>query len=120
MKLISSSFTASRASIHKAFLGSKYIIKVGRCKYKLPDDVSKSKIFSEQDNMTGWRMLVIIILAFTLIGIILAIPLYFAGKKKRFTMAFKMKDGETFSVFTTNNSEAEALRGYAGIGVFNV
>ena len=54
-----------------------------------------------------------------LLIIILAIPLYFAGKKKRVVMAFKAKDGETFSVAATNNSEAAMLQPYSGIGTFD-
>ena len=103
MLLTSSSFKARRASIAKSFLGGKRVIKIGSHKYKLPDDIEKSKMTSEQNEMTGGRMFLIVILAVTIIGLILAIPLYFAGKKKRVVMAFKAKDGETFSVAATNN-----------------
>ena len=53
------------------------------------------------------------------IGLILAIPLYFAGKRKRVTMAFKAKSGETFTVAASNNTEAKVIKKYAGIGIFD-
>ena len=53
MLLTSSSFKARRASISKSFLGGKHVIKIGRHKYKLPDDIAKSQMTSEQSEMTG-------------------------------------------------------------------
>lgn len=119
MRLISSSEGAKRASISKSFVGGKHVIKVGKNKYKLPDDIEKTKVTQEQNEMTGGRMLLIIILAITIIGLILAIPLYFAGKKKRVVMAFKANDGHTFSVAASNNSEAQMLQQYSALGAFD-
>jgi len=119
VNLISSSEGAKRASISRAFVGGKHVLKVGKTKYKLPDDIEKTKITQEQNEMTGGRMLLIILLGITVIGLILAIPLYFAGKKKRVVMAFKAKDGHTFSVAAANNSEANMLQQYSALGVFD-
>ena len=119
MKLISSSWGAKRASISQSFMGSKHIIKAGGKKIKLPDDIAKSRITSEQSEMTGGRMLLIIILGITIIGLILAIPLYFAGKKKRVVMAFKTNEGDTLSVMATTNAETKMLQQYSAIGVFD-
>jgi len=119
MELIASSFGAQKASLTKSFVGGKDIIKVGPKKFTLPDDIEKTKVTSEQNEMTGGRMLLIVLLAITLIGLILAIPLYFAGKKKRTTMAFKAKSGDTFTVAASSNSEWKILQKYSGIGVFD-
>lgn len=119
MELIASSFGAKKAALAKSFITGKDIIKVGSNKYTLPDDIEKTKITAQQNEMTGGRMLLIILLAITIIGLILAIPLYFAGKKKRMTMAFKAKSGDTFTVAATKNSEWEILQKYSGIGVFD-
>ena len=119
MKLVSSSWGAKRASISKSFLGGKHVIKAGGKKIKLPDDIAKSTITHEQNEMTGGRMLLIIILAITIIGLILAIPLYFAGKKKRVVMAFKTIEGDTFSVVATTNAETKMLGQYSAIGTFD-
>ncbi|MEM1438274.1 MAG: hypothetical protein AAF680_00185 [Pseudomonadota bacterium] len=119
MQLVSSSEGAKRASISPTFVGGKHVLKVGGKKYKLPDDIEKTRITQEQNEMTGWRMLLIIILAITVVGILLAIPLYFAGKKKRVVMAIKAKDGHTFSVSASNNKESKMLQQYSGVGVFD-
>ena len=38
-------------------------IKIGGKKYALPDDIEKSKVAQEKNEMTGGRLLVIILLA---------------------------------------------------------
>lgn len=119
MELVTCSWDAKRASLTKSFVGGRDVIKVGSRKFTLPDDIEKTKVTSEQNEMTGGRMLLIILLAITIIGLLLAIPLYFAGKKKRLTMALKAKSGETFSVVASNNSEWKVLQKYSGIGVFD-
>ena len=119
MQLTSSSFKARRASISKSFLGGKHVIKAGGKKIKLPDDIAKSTITHEQNEMTGGRMILIIILAITIIGLILAIPIYFFSKKKRVVMAFKTIDGDTFSVVASTNAETKMLEQYSAIGTFD-
>lgn len=118
MKLIYSSEGAKRASISKHFQIGKPKLKVGGKKYVLPDDIEKCKVTSEQNEMTGGRMLLIILLAITIIGLLLAIPLYFAAKKKRVVMAFKAKDGHEFSVMASDNLETQILNKYSAIGAF--
>jgi hypothetical protein len=118
MELITSSSGAKRASLTKTFMG-KDVLKVGKNKFELPNDISKVKVTQEQSEMTGWRMLLIILLAITIIGLILAIPLYFAGKKKRMVMALKAVNGETFSVATSDNNETKILSKYSSIGVLD-
>ena len=118
MQLLSSSFGAKRARLTKTFLG-KDMLKVGKQKFVLPDDIAKAAMTAEQNEMTGLRMLLILLLSITVIGLILAIPLYFAGKRKRVTMAFKAKSGETFTVAASNNTEAKVIKKYAGIGIFD-
>ena len=118
MKLVSSSEGAKRASISKAFMGGNHVLKIGGTKYKLPDDISKTKVTQDQNEMTGGRMFLIIILGITVFGLILAIPMYFAGKKKRVVMAFLANDGHEFSVVASNNNEASMLQQYSGVGAF--
>ena len=118
MELVTSSSGAKRASLTKTFLG-KDIIKVGENKFKLPSDSVTAKDTLDQREMTGLRMLLIVLLGITIIGLILAIPLYFAGKKKRMVMAFKAVNGETFSVATSDNNETKILSKYSSIGVFD-
>lgn len=118
MQLLSSSFRARSAQLTKTFLGSD-VIKVGNMKFSLPDDIARSQIAGYQDSMTGLRMLLIVILAITIIGIILAIPLYFAAKRKRLNMAFETRDGYTFTVASSSNAESKILQKYAGIGTFD-
>lgn len=119
MELLASSWGAKRASVSKSFVGGKTVIRAGKKKITLPDDVEKTKITLVQNEMTGGRMFLIILLGITLIGLILAIPLYFAGKKKRLTMAIKTKAGDTLTIAASNNAETELLQRYADIGIFD-
>jgi len=121
MELVASSFGAKKASLAKSMMGmgGADIIKVGEKKFNLPNDIEKTKVIIEQNEMTGMRMLFIILLAITVIGLLLAIPLYFASKKKRLTMAMKTKTHETFTVAASNNNESNILQKYSGIGVFD-
>jgi uncharacterized membrane protein affecting hemolysin expression len=116
MEVITCSWGAKRASVTTSFFGTKTIINAGHKKITLPDDVEKTQVTQEQNEMTGGRMILIILLAVTVIGLLLAIPLYFAGKKKRMTMAIKTKAGETLYIAATTNREWNLLRKYAGIG----
>ncbi|HOW76501.1 MAG TPA: hypothetical protein P5102_04795 [Candidatus Competibacteraceae bacterium] len=81
MKLLACSWDARSASLTKSFMGHD-IIKVGAKKFSLPEDIVKTHVSAEQNEMTALRMLLIIVLAITLIGLLFAIPLYFLSKKK--------------------------------------
>ena len=118
MELIMASNGAKRASLTKTFRG-KDILKIGKDKFELPNDILKVKVTTENNEITAFRMLLIIILAFTIIGLILAIPLYLAAKKKRIVIALKVITGETFSIATSNNYETKILSKYSSIGVFD-
>ncbi|MCR8922676.1 hypothetical protein NO559_07835 [Dasania sp. GY-MA-18] len=118
MELINSSCGAKRASLSKTLLG-KDVIKVGKQKYVLAEDIIKSKITHSQNEISALRMLVIILLSITVVGLLLAIPLYFMGKKKRATAAFKAKDGTSFSVMSNSSKETAVLNKYSALGVFD-
>jgi hypothetical protein len=119
MEVITCSWGARSASASKSFIGNKTVIKAGGRKITLPDDVEKTKVTQEQKEMTGGRAFLIVLLAITVLGLVLAIPLYFAGKKKRMTMAIKTKTGDTLMVATDNNYEWGLLSKYAGLGTFD-
>lgn len=116
MKLIASSWSAKQASIAKAFVGGTHVIKVGRKKFRLPADIAKTEVAAQQNEMTALRMIVILALALSMVGLVLAIPLYFIAKRKRMTLTVRAKTGETFTVATSRNAEWRMLRQYAGIG----
>jgi len=118
VELLSANFEARGASLTKSFIGGHDIIKVGVKKFNLPGDISKTKVTMEQNEMTGVRALLIILLAITIIGLLLAIPLYFSGKRKRMNMAFKAKTGEIFTIAVSSNKEWKILKRYAGLGEF--
>lgn len=119
MEVITCSWGAKRGSISQSFLGGKTVIKAGGKKITLPDDAVKTKITLAQDEMTAGRMLVIVLLAITVIGLILAIPLYFAGKKKRVNLAIKTRAGDTIMVAASNNNEAKLVQRFGDIGIFD-
>ena len=119
VEVITCSWGARKASVSKSFIGNKTVIKAGGKKITLPDDVEKTKVTQEQNEMTAGRMFLILLLAITIFGLVLAIPLYFAGKKKRMTMAIKTKTGDTLMVAASNNYEWGLLAKYAGVGAFD-
>ena len=119
MDLIASSSGAKKASLAKSFFGGKDIIRVGDNKFTLPNDIENAKVTAPENELTAARMVLITLLAITLIGLILAIPLYIAGKKERMTMAFRAKSGDTFTLAVSDDSEWDILQQYTGIGVFD-
>lgn len=115
MILVSSSFGAVSAELTKSFVGSQGMLKVGGKKFILPDDIAKSQISSLEEKMTGFRAFIIVLLAVTTVGLIIAIPLYFAWKKHRVIMKMRGKTGEVFTVGAESNKETAILRKYDGI-----
>ncbi|MFH1076059.1 MAG: hypothetical protein V1753_04350 [Pseudomonadota bacterium] len=79
MEIITCSWDAKRGSMSQSFFGGKTVIKAGGKKVTLPDDAAKTKVTMIQNEMTGGRMLLIILLGITLIGLTLAIPLVKLG-----------------------------------------
>ena len=116
MKLIHASWKARGARLLKSFVGGKDIIKVGRKKIRLPQDIVKAKMGSQAIGLTWIRVLIIVLLGITVVGLVLAIPLFFMFKKKRLTISFETHDGETFSVMATSNREFKRLQAYSAIG----
>ena len=77
MELVTCSWDAKKASLTKSFVGGRDVIKLGSKKFTLPDDIEKTKVTSEQNEMTGGRMLLIILLAITIIGLLTCHPTIF-------------------------------------------
>lgn len=116
MKLISASNGANKVSVTKSFTGGKDVFKVGKLKCEMPKDAARTRLTHEEEKMTFGRMLLLVLLAITVFGLILAIPLYFAFKKKRATLAVKTHDNITFVISAGSNREAKMLKKYSDIG----
>jgi hypothetical protein len=119
MELLANSWGSKkrRAVIAKAFIGGDRVLKAGGKKFRLPTDIERSQVGSSQNEMTFWRAVLIVGLSVTVVGIFVAIPLYFAGKRKRMTLSIKAKTGETFTLAAERSSEWRLLQRYAGIGL---
>ena len=100
MNIIEGDYSGSKGRvINAAFQGPMLEIRsgmVGTKKYKLPKDVETVKLLSKDEKRTVGQLLILILLAVTLIGLILAIPLFIIWKRIDFTVGIKCKDGKKF------------------------
>ncbi len=119
MKIIEGDFAGNNGRvINAAFQGPMLEIRtgmVGTKKYKIPKDVETIKLLNKDEKRTVGQLLVIIILAVTLIGLILAIPLFIIWKRIDFTVGIKGKDGKKF-VAQGDASDWKVLKKFVGLG----
>lgn len=119
MKIIEGDYAGKKGRVIKAAFGG-HIIEVrsgviGTTKYKLLKDVETIKLLNKDESRTVGQYILILLLAFTLIGLILAIPLFFIWKKVDFTVGIKAKDGKKF-VAQGNSKDWIVLKKYVGMG----
>ena len=77
MKIIEGDFVGRKGSITYGFQGPIFEIRLGILdtkKYKLPKDIETIKLLNKDEQRTVGQLIIIILLAITLIGLILAIP----------------------------------------------
>ncbi len=119
MKILEGDFAGSKGRvINAAFQGPLLEIHtgmLGTIKYKIPKDVETIKLLNKDEKRTVGQLLILIILALTLIGLILAIPLFVIWKRIDFTVGVKTKDGKKFTA-QGNASDWKILKKYVGLG----
>ncbi|MDI3489920.1 MAG: hypothetical protein PWP11_1197 [Thauera sp.] len=95
MKVTQGSMAGSSAAVvADIFKGD--LLKVSGRVYKLKQDVAQLKLISKDESRSGWTLLLIVLLAITIIGLILAIPLLMSYKKVQAIVAIKLTDGTAF------------------------
>ena len=117
MKIIEGDFAGSKGRvINDVFRGAMIEIRTGiagTTKYKIPKDVETVKLLNKDEKYTAGQLIILIILAITIIGPILA--LFVISKRIDFTVGIKGKDGKKF-VAQGDPSDWKILKKYVGLG----
>lgn len=75
--------------------------------YRLPQDISSFQLLSYKNFHSFEQWLIMILLAFTGVGLLISIPMYFLAKKKRFTIKIKPKQADDFVIEGNKDDWAE-------------
>jgi hypothetical protein len=122
MKIIEGDFAGSSGRIiNAAFQGSIFEIKtgmIGTTKFKIPKDIETIKLLNKDEQRTIGQLIVLILLALTIFGLIIAIPLFVIWKRIDFTIGVKTKDGRKF-VAQGDASDWKIVKKYIGLGTLN-
>lgn len=114
MKIIEGDFLNDSITVNKRLFG-KYVIEISDEKFALPDDITRLVVLNKTEDRSFWKMLMIILLGITIIGLIIAIPWMIVSKKHSATIGVQTKSGRKF-VFVADNAAWKILKNYAGIG----
>lgn len=79
--------------------------------YRLPQDISAFQILTHKNYHSFEQWLIMILLAFTGVGLLISIPMYFLAKKKRFTVRIQPKKADFF-VIEGNKDDWHELKPY--------
>ena len=119
MKIIEGDFAGSSGRIiNAAFQGSIFEIKtgmIGTTKFKIPKDIETIKLLNKDEQRTIGQLIVLILLALTIFGLIIAIPLFVIWKRIDFTIGVKTKDGRKF-VAQGDANDWKVVKKFIGLG----
>ncbi len=119
MKIIEGDFVGNKGRIiNAAFQGAIFEIQSGvisTTKYKIPKDIETIKLLNKDEKRTAGQLIVLIILGITIIGLLLAIPLFVIWKRIDFTIGVKTKDGKKF-VAQGDASDWSIVKKFVGLG----
>lgn len=79
--------------------------------YRLPQDVGAFEVLSTKNFHSFEQWVIMIVLALTVVGLLIAAPMYFLAKKKHFTVRLKPKHG-TPIVIEGNKEDWKELQPY--------
>lgn len=114
MKVIEGDFLNNSVTVNKRLFG-KYVIEIAGEKFVLPDDITRLVVLNKTEDRSFWKMLMIILLGVTIIGLIIAIPWLIVSKKHGATIGVQTRSGRKF-VFVADNATWRILKNYVGIG----
>ena len=107
MKITQGSLAGKSARIVKdVFKGQ--VLQVASKTYVLSSDVAEVHLLSKEESRSAFKMFLILLLGFTVIGLIIAIPMLIAHKQVDAQVAIKMTDGIAF-VASVDRAEWKAL-----------
>lgn len=79
--------------------------------YRLPQDIESFEVLSNKSFHSFEQWVIMVILALTGVGLLIAIPMYFLAKKKRFTVRLKPKHGKPM-ILEGNKEDWKELKLY--------
>lgn len=102
MKVIDGNFKGSQAVIitsraHGAVLEIRARLLTERG-FKLMDDMRSMQLIEKTESHSFFNYLIMFVLAITIVGLIVAIPLYLFGKELQFKIKVRTKSGEEFTL----------------------
>jgi hypothetical protein len=122
LKILEGDFAGSSASVIKAVgRGPMLRIHTGMMSnksFRIPSEFTKLKLLNKDESRSAGQFLIIIILAFTLIGIPIAILLALFWKNVDFSIGLHTESGEKF-VAQGNASEWKVLKKFVGVGALD-
>lgn len=122
MKIIEGDFAGGTGRIINAiFKGPVFEIKTGIMQsttYSIPQDIETLKLLNKDEQRTIGQLLIIVILAVTVIGLLLAIPLFILWKRVTFTIGVKTRDGKKF-VAQGDGDDWKIAKKFIGLGALD-
>lgn len=119
MRIIEGTFAGSNGRIVRSVLkGPVFEIKTGIMQsktYAIPKDIETFKLISKDEQRTLGQLIIILLLAITIIGLLLAIPLFILWKRITFTVGVKTRDGSKF-IASGDASDWKIAKQYIGLG----
>jgi hypothetical protein len=119
MQIIEGDFSGSKGRvINDVFQGPIFEIRsgiIGTQKYKIPKDIETIKLLNKDEKRTAGQLIILIILAITIVGLLLAIPLFVIWKRIDFTIGVKTKDGKKF-VAQGDAADWKIIKKFVGLG----
>lgn len=88
------------------------VFGVPRRRYRLAKDFSEVTVTSQDRDVSALRIVIAVLLALTLIGLILAIPLLARSRRPQVTLVLKTHDGDVLRVHTRDRKDWAVLSRY--------
>ena len=111
MKVVKGDFKGKRARVVKGFVGG-HVISLGlRAKYHLGKDIHAVYRTADNKELGAGRVLLIILLGATIIGLIIAIPMLLLARKRQVTYQITTNDGKEF-LAVADRAEGKILDQY--------
>ena len=122
MRIIEGDYNGETAKVSKYMFQDPTIeIKTGvfrSKKFKVPQDFKTLKLLNKDEKRTVMQLLVLLILAITIIGLLLAIPLFVIWRDVSFTIGIETNDGTKF-VAQGDSAEWKILQKFIGVGAID-
>ncbi|WP_020560207.1 hypothetical protein [Thiofilum flexile] len=80
--------------------------------FKLMNDIRSMRLVEKKEGYSFFQYVLMIVLAITIVGLIIAIPMYLFGKGTTFKVEVKTKSGEEFIIQGDKKEEWKQIQPY--------